>query len=297
MRLPALSIVLACAGILTLSAQTRNAPASSRLGQDDPMGLGIRWARIPAGTFQMGCVPNDAECDKDEKPEHAVTLTRDYWLMTTEVTLGMFRAYSSLGHPMPLQADYNVNPRQPIQSVTWVEATAFCGWLNGRLPAEAEWERAARGGVDGLKYVWGNNEIPLVNGVRMANVIDESSARQNPSTIQRLKTNNPAAKRVFFEGYDDKYPNTSPVGSFPSGAYGLYDMAGNVFEWVADWYSEQYPDGPESDPHGSPTGTTRLSRGGSLAGVPRSARVSFRWGNKDGRFTDIGFRCARDASR
>src|SRR5580765_193255 len=116
MRLTALSIVLACAGILTLSAQTRNAPASSRLGQDDPMGLGIRWARIPAGTFQMGCVPNDDECDKDEKPQHAVTLTRDYWLMTTEVTLGMFRAYSSLGHPMPLQADYNVNPRQPIQS-------------------------------------------------------------------------------------------------------------------------------------------------------------------------------------
>lgn len=278
--------LLALLCLAAVPAQSRQSPAIQDTAVSDPKGLGIRWTRIPSGTFQMGCVPGDTECDTDEKPQHAVTLTRDYWMMTTEVTIEMFRAWASQGHGMPLQPEWNINPRQPIVYVPEAAASGFCGWLDGRLPTEAEFERAARGNIDNLKYAWGNTVLPLPDGRRPANVADEMLQRKFPKT-------------AIFRGYDDGYAWTAPVGSFAPNAFGLYDMTGNVSEWVADLYSEHYPAGSQTDPHvtaGTPS--NGIVRGGSWYNSPRQQRLSQRMGfNRNSRWDEAGFRCARDVTR
>jgi formylglycine-generating enzyme required for sulfatase activity len=116
-------------------------PAARRAGSvtRDARVAGVQWAYIPAQTFQMGCVPGDSECTGGEKPRHQVTLTRSFELMTTEVTIGMFRRYAQeTGREMPAQPEWNTTDTQPVVNVTWDESKAFCGWLKGRLPTEAE---------------------------------------------------------------------------------------------------------------------------------------------------------------
>jgi formylglycine-generating enzyme required for sulfatase activity len=114
----------------------------------------IRWARIPAGTFQMGCTAGDLECFPWELPTHEVTLTRAFELMATEVTLQMLRTSPSGAAALAWQASWN-REDDPVRT-SWDEAQAFCTALSGRLPTEAEWEYAARGGQQGFKYPWGN---------------------------------------------------------------------------------------------------------------------------------------------
>lgn len=232
----------------------------------------------------MGCVPDDGDCGESEKPRHPVTLTGSFDLMKTEVTLGMFRTYATAaGKAVPVQQVWSVNPRQPILSVTWDESVAFCSWLGGRLPSEAEWEYAARGGQDGAKYVWGNVPRPELNGRPVANVADESALRKSPGG------------RII-PGYEDGYSETAPVGSFVSSAFGLHDMAGNVWEWVADWYGP-YSDGLATDPHGPTAGNRHVARGGSWTSVLTTLRVSYRNELAPGpRYGYVGFRCARDVS-
>ena len=241
-------------------------PASPTALAQAPAGadLGIRWARIPAGTFQMGCVPDDGDCTPNEEPRHPVTLTRAYDLMTTAVTLGMFRAYvTATGANAVDQPAWNTDARQPVVNVTWDEAANVCGWMDGRLPTEAEWERAARGGRDGGQFPWGDarpTSAPgAVNGARFSS------------------------------------SSTAPVARFAANPYGLFDMAGNVWEWVADRY------GPYSaavtDPRGPVKGESRVVRGGSWYVDPSFLRVSYRSVLAPGvRSGDFGFRCARDVS-
>ena len=194
-----------------------------------------------------------------------VTLTRAFDLMTTEVTLGMFRAYASAtGKTVPDQPDWNTDARQPIVKVNWDESAAFCAWLNGRLPTEAEWEYAARGGLDGARYPWGN-EPP-----------GESAGSANGA---RCRGDASA---------------TIGVGAYAPNGFGLYDMAGNVFEWVADWYAP-YSGGVATDSRGPSSGERRVVRGGSWFYIPGFLRVSDRGGfPPDIRNGDFGFRCARD---
>lgn len=222
---------------------------------------GIEWVRIPAGTFQMGCVSEDARCDADEHPRHAVTISRPFDLMATEVTARMYRAFNPL---MDEQPAWSMSPDQPVTIVNWSQAQKFCQDIGGRLPTEAEWEYAARGGRDGATYPWGD---------------------QPPD--DRPGTTNGAA----FEGDSPR-----AVQTFAPNGFGLYDMAGNVWEWVTDWYTVHGPDAV-TDPRGAEGGRFRVVRGGSYGDDQGNLRASNRNPNQPGnRNVNVGVRCARDAN-
>ena len=222
----------------------------------------VAWASIPAGVFQMGCVPADRRCNNDEEPRHAVTLTKPFELMVTEVTVKMYRAVVSDVEDQP---PWSTTPEHPIVIVTWDEASAFCEAIGGRLPTEAEWEYAARGGRDGAIYPWGD-DAP----------VDEPHS----------------AKGAVFE-----HDRAQPVKTFGPNGYGLFDMAGNVWEWTAD-ASTLYTADARTDPAGALTGSTRIVRGGAFADDSSNLRVSNRTPNQQGRVNvNVGFRCARDVAR
>jgi formylglycine-generating enzyme required for sulfatase activity len=216
----------------------------------------------------MGCVPDDTECDVDEGPRHAVTLTRPFDLMTTEVTVGMYRQFAqATGAAVRAQPDWSRSEAQPVVSVTWDEAAAFCRWAGGRLPTEAEWERAARGAREGETYPWG---------------------RQEPSDVAG------APDGARFGAKD----GAVAVGRFAPNGFGLYDMAGNVWEWVADWYG-LYSGRAMVDPPGPSSGSGRVLRGGAWDGLPWFLHLSFRFSDAPGfqnYFDGFGFRCAQNAS-
>lgn|SRR5688572_4828980 len=230
----------------------------------------------------MGCLPQDADCADDERPRHRVTIATPFELMATEVTVDMYGKFAaSRQTAMPAQPPWNRNGTLPLVNVTWAEAKSFCGWAGGRLPSEAEWEYAARGGRPDEVYPWADGP-PLIEGRPAANVADESTKRDHPEWS-------------IFAGYSDGYPMTAPAGSFPANGYGLHDMSGNVWEWVADWYqSDYYQQDAARDPTGPEGGVARVVRGGSWADYSRGLRLSSRSLAQPGaRGLDVGFRCAR----
>jgi formylglycine-generating enzyme required for sulfatase activity len=234
-----------------------SAPAAGTVRENPKDGLKYDW--IPPGTFMMGCSPGDNECAGDEKPPHRVTLTKGFWMGQTPVTVAAYRRFAgSTGTQMPPTPDFNAgwsNQDMPIVNVNWNDATAFCEWAGGRLPTEAEWEYAARAGSTGVRY----------------GPLNEVAWNSNNSGG---KTHEVAQKR----------PN----------AWNLYDMLGNVWEWVNDWFGvNYYPVSPERDPRGPYSGQLRVPRGGSWYSiVPGNVRVSKR-GRNDPAFRNpvIGFRC------
>ena len=225
------------------------------------------YVGIMKGSFEMGCVEDDDECGEHEKPRHPVEISKGFWMGRTEVTVTEYRQFvedKKLEMP-PFAPSFNSDwskPDHPIVHVPWDDAKTHCEWAGGRLPTEAEWEYAIRGDKEDLKYPWGNEISP---------------------------TN---AKYSSRDG-------TAPVGSYPANDFGIYDMAGNVWEWVADWYdSDYYQNSPEKDPQGPGQETgLRVLRGGSWNYNPRDLRASgrFRYRPDVGDFY-IGFRCAREVS-
>jgi formylglycine-generating enzyme required for sulfatase activity len=218
----------------------------------------------------MGCVPGDSGCSRAEGPQHSVALSRGFWLGRTEVTVASYARYAgATGQTMPPAPAFNPGwalEDHPIVNVSWEEASAYCAWAGGRLPTEAEWERAARGGRDGLAYPWGNG-------------------------ISHEQANHEGT------GSRDRWEQTSPVASFEANGYGLLDVSGNVWEWCADWYSEDYyASSPSTDPRGPSSGRYRVLRGGSWDFNPGNLRASFRFRfAPSARVYDSGFRCARDS--
>jgi formylglycine-generating enzyme required for sulfatase activity len=203
-------------------------------------------------------------------------------MMTTPVTLAMYRDYAVRNsQPMPSQPEWNVKDDQPVVAVSWAQAAAFCQAHAARLPTEAEWEYAARGGVEGAIYPWGNGTNPTVQGRKTVNLADESSKRRNPGWTDVV------------DDYDDGFAETSPVGAFPPNGFGLYDMAGNVWQWTSSLdmpYPYRLADGREN-----PTSQDRRAlRGGSWTTPLRGLRLSYRVMD-DPRDEDDnhGFRCVR----
>jgi formylglycine-generating enzyme required for sulfatase activity len=246
--------------------------AWDRVAAVDPHNAGLNerltkldWVKIPAGTFQMGCVPADNECSDNEKPRHAVTISKPFLMMIRPVTVAQYRRFAqATGHAVALAPAFAQGDDDPVVDVVWGDAVAYCSWAGGRLPTEAEWEYVARGGKDGLKYPWGDS-------------ISHDDANFKGT------------------GGRDRWKYTSPVGSFDANGFGLFDMAGNVWEWCADPYGEKYyASSPSIDPQGPPSGSSRVLRGGSWDFDPKSLRISFRgwilpWGGCD----SGGFRCVR----
>jgi len=212
---------------------------------------GAKMCLIPAGEFQMGS--NDGE--SREKPVHTVYLD-GFYIDVYEVTVGQYKKFiQATGHRAPNWSSvskYSPTDNHPIVYVSWDDAQAYCKWAGKRLPTEAEWEKAARGGLVGKKYPWGD-EPPNAGGKYRANY------------------------RVGDNGTADGYQYCAPVGSFPPNRYGLYDMLGNVLEWCADWYGENYySSSPRKNPPGPASGSSRVFRSGSCGAYGNYLRVSIR---------------------
>jgi formylglycine-generating enzyme required for sulfatase activity len=177
--------------------------------------------------------------------------------------------------------------RHPVVNVTWNDAVAMAAWLSRRegatyrLPTEAEWEYAARGGTR-TRYPGGDHPDVLL---KTANTFDREAALRWPRWREQAGHGS------------DGYPFTAPVGSFAPNAFGLYDMIGNAWEWCADWYGEDYyAHSPASDPAGPATGNARVRRGGSWHSWPLYSRVAFRnWNTPETRYVLVGFRLLREA--
>jgi len=179
-------------------------------------------------------------------------------------------------HPEGAGSTIEARANHPVVHVSWADAMAYCRWSGLRLCTEAEWEYAARGGLEGMRFPWGNTPRP--DGQHRMNVWQGTFPTQNTMA--------------------DGYLGTAPIDAFPPNAFGLYNMTGNVWEWTADWFSATWHlDGPRENPTGSPSGDRRALRGGSYlchASYCHRYRVSARMGNTpDSSTGNIGFRCAR----
>jgi formylglycine-generating enzyme required for sulfatase activity len=181
-------------------------------------------------------------------------------------------------HPEGPQSSVTGREDHPVVHVSWHDAKAYCDWAGRRIPTEAEWEYAARGGLEQKRYPWGDELTP--GGEHMCNVWQGDFPRSNT--------------------LGDSYYGTAPALAFPPNGYGLYNMSGNVWEWCADRFSPTFHiDGPRSNPHGPSEGAHRVIRGGSYLCHESYCfryRVAARSGNSpDSSTGNMGFRCALDA--
>jgi formylglycine-generating enzyme required for sulfatase activity len=254
---------------------------------------GMKLVYVPAGKFLMGSTADDPYARDDEKPPHMADLDA-FWIDRTEVTNEMFARFVAVAgyktraekignstvfnpstakwervtganwqHPSGSGSDLTGLEQHPVVHVTWDDADAYCQWAGRRLPTEAEWEKAARG-TDGRLYPWGNSR--------------------------------PTDK---LSNFGMNVGSTMSVGSYPDGMspYGALDMSGNVWEWVADYHSEEYyRASPPRNPQGPSSGIDRIMRGGSWYMEAGNIRAAYRgWDDQTDMNVHVGFRCARSA--
>ncbi len=238
-------------------------------GREAPPGMAL----IPAGEFLMGrshATPDDETgmrplVLRDDRPAHTVRLDA-YYLDIVEVAHADYaRFVAATGHRAPYHWTAGAMPAgleaHPIYNVVWEDARAYCAWAGKRLPTEAEWERAARGGLEQARYPWGDD-------------------KPTPALARYGTPRGPA-----------------PGGRFPANGFGLHDMAGGVAEWCADWFARTYYAGsPAENPQGPADGQYRIVRGGAWSDGPNRITVFFRnWVRPNQRTPNLGFRCAGDA--
>ena len=268
------------------------------LGED-----GAPMVLIPAGEFQMG-----SNYDRKEQPVHAVYVD-EFYMDVHEVTVGQYNQFvHATGHRAPPEPGYPLTDRHPIVNVSWHDAMAYAKWAGKRLPTEAEWEYAARGGLAGQKYPWGNRRP---DGTQ-CNFADKNLSRVwNRESIVEVAGNRfKAGDDPSDKSSDDGYTYAAPVGSYPPNGYGLYDMAGNVSEWCFDAYDENfYASSPRENPIASIIirdaennktiiNELRVSRGGSWVFPAWAVQVNSRanGARSTGVWTTNGFRCAKSVT-
>lgn len=265
--------------------------------------LGMKLVKIPSGDYMMGSPKREMDWLRltfkkiwreghkqwfqDEMPVHPVRITRSFYMGATVVTVAQFRQFVNdtqyktdaekgdggmiFSHKEERwtpqkgmkwdSVPWQIADNQPVVFVSWNDAVEFCKWLGRkekrtyRLPTEAEWEMACRGGQAWVRYPWGD---------RLPGDHDTNFGDGNPKLPESLTTVN------------DGYRYVSPVTAFPPNAFGLYDMAGNVMQWVQDRYDRNYYDGsPLEDPQGPSTGVSRINKGGNGTPVLRTVDARF----------------------
>jgi formylglycine-generating enzyme required for sulfatase activity len=254
---------------------------------------------VPAGEFIMGSENGES----DESPVHTVWLDA-FWVYQTVVTNAMFEKFveatgyqtdaekngnsniykygswdivqgADWQHPLGPDSDLSDLGDHPVVHVSWFDAQSYCDWADARLPTEAQWEKAARG-TQSKVYPWGDFSL---DG-NLANFADSNTG---------FNWSN--------RNLNDGYSKTAPVGSYPRGAspYGLLDMAGNVYEWVADWYDgDYYRKSPSDNPAGPESSDSRVLRGGAWSGTSFTLRTTYRsvYTPPFRSYEFVGFRCA-----
>lgn len=298
--------------------------------------LGMVFVQVPAGTFWMGGAPPVETLAQtypllenkrfteliDEAPAHEVLISQAFYLGQHEVTVGQFQRFvEASGYQPESEADgtggYGYNPHydpantrrgdafegrapryswrnpgfaqgadHPVVNVTWNDAQALARWLSRteghpyRLPTEAEWEYACRAGTRTL-YPHGNNPQGLV---QVANTFDQEAAPLWARWRQHALAGS------------DGHAFTAPVGSYAPNAFGLHDMLGNAWEWVADWHEDDYyTTSPRNDPQGPTEGSVRVRRGGSWHTWSFYARCGYRnWNTQQTRYPLVGMRLVRE---
>ncbi|MFA6033992.1 MAG: SUMF1/EgtB/PvdO family nonheme iron enzyme, partial [Myxococcota bacterium] len=208
-------------------------------------GDGIKWIQIPAGKDQMGCSPGDTWCQPHEMAAHEIDITQPFWIMETEVTQGQYKWVTGVN---PSEFD-TCGVNCPVESVDWTQAKSFCEKVGGRLPTEAEWEHAARAGTTTKFYCGDGSEVGC------------------------------PADYLWYSGNSGS--QTHPVRQKKANAWGLYDMLGNIIEWVEDDWHDNYniSTTPPRPDDGSawvydPRGSGRAFRGGSWQLPIDASRVS-----------------------
>jgi formylglycine-generating enzyme required for sulfatase activity len=313
-------VIAAIIGVTVIAVSILGVPfvrgliESGELFETTSLGIGSTWVSpvdgmvmvyVPEGEFLMGSEDSDSMANDNEKPQHRVYLDA-FWIDQTEVTNAMFRRFvSATGYKTDAEirgdswvfnvlkedweqidgADWQ-HPRgptstiqglgdHPVVQVSWNDSLAYCQWAERRLPTEAEWEKAARG-EHGQKFPWGDQEVA-------GNLLNFADSNLDVSWADI--------------NVDDGYEFSAPAGNYLAGAspYGGLDMAGNVYEWVADWYdSDYYASSPDSDPQGAASGENRVERGGSWSRPIWDIRPANRDFEDPNVNSDLdGFRCAR----
>jgi formylglycine-generating enzyme required for sulfatase activity len=327
-------VLAACcvgAGLALIQAQERQPGKPSAdlvplrenmLSLDLGDGVKMEFVRIKAGSFLMGSPGSDKEAYDNEKPQHEVMLTRDYYLGRCAATRGQFRAFvSASGYQTEAEKDgkggwgydsekrlffqnaryswrdpgFDQTDNHPVVNVSWNDANDFCEWLSrktGRkcgLPTDAQWEYACRAGTS-TRFYHGDDEDGLKD---TANIADLSlKAKWDYSHLDNKIFQKAISEWFERMSWDDGYAFAAPVGQFKPNKFGLYDMHANVWQWCADRYEKDYyAKSPKTDPEGPSNGQYRVLRGGSCIHRPGSCRSAFRAGiDPSSRSHDIGFR-------